>query len=204
MARGVIAASLGAALMLAAGCRGVDGPSAQTAGSPGAVADPTALHALRPIDIGPRDADPKRALLRDRVLVDGDFRETDLRGADLSGLDLHGANFTGADLTRANFSGAQLAGAVFTNADLRGADFEDAAMQDAVLNGWNLDLANFDGVAFARNRLPKDLFRGRRLIGNVFDSVDLSGADFSRSMLIDSTRVLTGWSISSPASLMKL
>ncbi len=175
-------AALAVAALLVIGCQSGSLPTPFV--TPETATALTPIEALRPIHLGSRENDPKRAHLRNKDLVGVDFRKADLSGADLSGLDLNGANFSGADLSMANLKGAKLVGAVFTNANLRGTNFEDATMQDAILDGWNMDLANFDGVAFVRNTIPKDLFRGRRLVGNVFENVDLSGADFTDAILI--------------------
>lgn len=191
MGRSVTIAAIVGAILIT-GCQNSSGPatrgvlaSISSAMTPQVqINNPTPISELRPIVIEPRERDPMRVKLRGLDLTDGDFRNADLRGADLSALNLRGANFTGANLTGADFTKANLAGAVFTKANIRGTNFEDAAMPDTILGAWNMELANFDGVAFARNKLPKDLFRGRRLVGNVFANVDLSGADFRDSNLI--------------------
>lgn len=55
-----------------------------------------------------RNASLRDALVREAVLTNADFTESDLVGADFSNTDLTQANFTSSDISRTNFTGAEL------------------------------------------------------------------------------------------------
>ena len=72
-----------------------------------------------------REANLRRANLREANLYGADLREANLREANLRRADLYGANLYGANLREANLYGANLYGADLYGANLRGVDYDE-------------------------------------------------------------------------------
>lgn len=65
------------------------------------------------------DADLKRLVAGERIHIEADLSDADLRGMNLSGMDFYCANLRGANLYGANLRGCDLRGARLNGADLR-------------------------------------------------------------------------------------
>lgn len=112
-----------------------------------------------------------------------DFAGMDLSDLDLGGLDFHGANlqavsFFGSKLVRTDFRGARLAGANLNGAWLMGTDFTGADLTRASL----LSVVILGGQVKAMPIFKGANMTGVKMIADL-PGADLSGADFSRSMV---------------------
>ena len=129
---------------------------------------------------------------------DVEFGAIDLREANLRRADLKEANFQGANLRRANLRGANFQGANFQRADLvvsnlqgadlRRADLKEANLKTANLRGANLGEANLDGAdlvgaKLGYARLDRADLRGADLRRADLRGADLRGADLQRTNL---------------------
>ena len=121
--------------------------------------------------------------------------------------DYTNSNFASANLTNASFIDATLSGANFTNANLNYVSFVDALLDDAdftnsiitntnmgkvVVRGFtkeqlystasykNRDLT---GIILANNNLKDWNFSGQNLSGTRFNLADLTGVDFTNSII---------------------
>jgi len=102
------------------------------------------------------------------ILPDADCHEADLtlanlEGADLRRANLRDANLYGADLRHADLRDADLTSADLRNTDLTDADLRNAILTDALFKDANLTRANLDGA-------------------------EASSAQFSKSLLCETTR----------------
>ena len=122
-------------------------------------------------------ADLSHTNLAGTILKGADLSHTNLTGVDLSGKDLTGMMLTGADLSDANLAGADLSGTDLTYANLSGQDLSNHDLTDVILRGANL----------SNSVLPDNGLSGKNFKGTIFDGVDLSEKDLSKSNFEDSS-----------------
>ena len=122
-----------------------------------------------------RGADPKSAKIN---LINADMRYANLTGADLSG-----ANLENADLSGANLDTADLAKADLFRAHLSGADLSEASLSEANLSHTNMVEANLNSANLA----------GACLCGAYFNGTDLSQADLSGCLYLESAELPPGY-----------
>ena len=113
------------------------------------------------------------------------FQGLDLSGADLAGIDLRYADLSNANLSGANIQDAMLIGARFCHADMEGACLRGCLLHEADFTGANLAKACFQSAESCRG-MPQ---QGQWVITGYrsarFRDANLSGADFSRSGILD-------------------
>jgi uncharacterized protein YjbI with pentapeptide repeats len=106
---------------------------------------------------------------------------------DCSGASLEAVDLSGKDLTGANFRGAQLRGANFERARLQKADFEDADLSFANLHNasmWGMSEKAFSGTNLYGATITSVEFGFDSDNPNMFDGLNLSHADLSRSRFV--------------------
>lgn len=129
--------------------------------------------------------------IKDAVVYNCDFSDTDFSSNDFSGADFNECNFAGrdfrdadfssADLYKSNFSDCDLQGALlynvralsvdFSRADLSGADLMRANLEDA-----KLIRANLEGANFKYAKLTRTNFEGANLDGANLEHAEIDGA----------------------------
>jgi len=132
------------------------------------------------VDLSGRDL--TNTILRGVDLTDKDLTGTILRGADLSNSiltdvnlsdkDLTGTILRGVDLTDKDLTGTILRGADLTDANLAGQDISDHDLTDVILTG--ADLSN--------SLLPDNGLSEKNFQRTIFNMVDLSGKDLTKSI----------------------
>ena len=107
-----------------------------------------------------------------------DYSGTSVESQDFSGLKLNGKEFRGSRGANAQFKGSGLRGCSFYQADLSNANFEAAD-----LTGASLEEAGLDGASFT-NAVMESSYLTRTIL----DARDISGADFSESVMPEKTQ----------------
>lgn len=98
---------------------------------------------------------------------------SDLSGQDFSFHNLEGTSLAGAEMRQANF----------THANLRGTILTKASFVQANLEGANLSESFADRVVFTEANLNNVVFTDAIAPGTTFEGAQITGADFSRTLL---------------------
>jgi uncharacterized protein YjbI with pentapeptide repeats len=119
--------------------------------------------------VGLRDADLRRAQLRNAMFVNTNFGGADMRDADLRGSTFVNSRWEETHLHRADFRGADLSAPFFLGTKMRHADFRHAHLYRARFEKANLRRADFSDATLARPVLIRSCISGARFV-----RVDLS------------------------------
>jgi uncharacterized protein YjbI with pentapeptide repeats len=145
-----------------------------------------------------RGADLREAIIANALFANSDLTMARLNQIAAPGVDFAAAKLTNIDATEAQIRGANLAGAVLTKAfltkvdlrdsDLRGTELSGAFLSEAQLDGCDLTaaqgdetmlpLAHLDGAFLMRSRLPRGYFVRAKLRKARLNRAVLDGAVF--------------------------
>lgn len=138
-------------------------------------------------------ADLTGAMLPSACLAGASLRHASLARARLENADLQGAALVQADLVDADLSGADLESADLTRADLSSAVLDDSVLAKATLKGAKLyaargagvrlEGASLQGARLERAQLPGLHANDIEAAESMWESANLSGAQFRRAVL---------------------
>ena len=134
-------------------------------------------------------ADCTRIDMRGAVLADAIFDNTKLANANLKEANAKGTSFVEADLNGARLVNAQLPGADLSGSNLTRADLTGAMLAEATLEGAHGPDVVMDGAdltelrASEKSSFANGSFKQVTAKESIWESADLSGADFSFSKM---------------------
>lgn len=108
-----------------------------------------------------------------KIIIDGDFKNADLRGANLESIDVSGIDLRGANLEKANLK----------NADLSGSNLVRVILREATLDGAVLDDSEIKHLRCQWASLKEASLRNTNLKGADFSNSQMQGVDFHKAFL---------------------
>lgn len=134
-------------------------------------------------EVSLRDADLSEAKFEEAILTAADLTGAKLALADASDADLSKANLTGVDARKARFARAMMPQTRLEAADFSGANLSGAGLMNAEGARAKFEGADLTELKAAGAKLPELDARRARADGSVWESADLSKANFSFAQL---------------------